>query len=174
MRWGGHLGCPSAAGRAVEAMECPKCSGTLIYRRGGRRPPLLRLEVNRVPGDREIAELVWRELQASARGRGRAVSAVVLGARLGISQRVLRAAVNELRNLGKPVGSAVEAPAGYYVPETREEALECSAHLWARVREIARVARAFDQAAARLGVRRQRAEQIRLVFGGDEGELCAG
>lgn len=123
--------------------------------------------------EQEIAEIVWTELQATALGRGRAVNSGVLARRLGVSQRTLRAVVNELRNEGKPVGSAVEAPAGYYVPETREEAQACSTHLWARVREIAKAARAFDQAAAQLGIRRQRAEQVHLVFGGVDSDLRA-
>lgn len=78
------------------------------------------------------------------RGRGNAITARRIGEILHIDQR---------------------SPWGFYLPANRSEAEECSRHLWSRVREIAEVARAFDEAARGLGVRRVKAEQARMVFG---------
>lgn len=107
--------------------------------------------------------LAW--LKKWARGRERAVTAFELSQALGASSRKVRAAVHELRRRGHPVASAVEPPVGFYIPTSVEEADVCSRHLWARVREIAEVARAFDRAAAAVGLCRSRAEQVRFVFG---------
>lgn len=117
----------------------------------------------------EQGQRLWRYLKLKAVGRRNAVRAKDLARALGMSEREVRATVHELRCLGVPVGSAVEPPTGFYIPAGREEADACSRHLWARVREIAQAARAFDRAAESLGLYRGRAEQIELVFG-EEGE----
>lgn len=112
---------------------------------------------------------VWRYLKLKAVGRRNAVRARELAQALEMPERTVRAAIHELRCLGVPVGSAPTPPTGFYIPADREEVDACSRHLWARVREIAQAARAFDRAAKELGLNRGQAEQIRLVFG-EEGE----
>lgn len=102
------------------------------------------------------------------RGRGNAITAKELGELLHFSERTVRQAVSDLRKRGHPIASAPNPPWGFYLPANRGEAEECSRHLWSRVREIAEVARAFDQAAEGLGVKRTRLEQQAFVFG--EGE----
>ena len=116
----------------------------------------------------EQGQKVLRYLKRKAVGRKNAIRARDLARILGMPERNVRAVIHELRCLGAPVGSAVEPPTGFYIPADREEADVCSRHLWARVAEIARVARAFDRAAEDLGLRRGQMEQIKFVFGGEE------
>ncbi|NPV70312.1 MAG: hypothetical protein HPY55_06660 [Firmicutes bacterium] len=109
-------------------------------------------------------------LQARARGRKRAVGAKGLARALRLPERYVRSCIHDLRVSGVLVGSTVEPPSGFFIPTNQEEADACSRHLWARVRETAVVARTFDAAAARLGLRRSRSEQIRFVFDSWDGD----
>lgn len=113
----------------------------------------------------QIHDSLLQWLQKWAKGRERAAKAWELAQALGVSTRQVRAAVHDLRRAGHPIASAVEPPTGFYLPTTVEEADACSRHLWARVRETAEVARAFDRAAARLGLTRTLRDQVRFVFG---------
>lgn len=92
-------------------------------------------------------DLTGRLLDLIPMGRAHAVPARVLARRLGTSERRVRALVSELRRRGYPIASTPHEPAGFYWPASREEAEECSTHLWSRVREQAAVARDFDRAA---------------------------
>ena len=55
-------------------------------------------------------------------------------------------AIAELRRAEYPIASAVRKPTGYFVPKTADEARECQAHLYSRMREIGITARALDKA----------------------------
>lgn len=114
--------------------------------------------------DQVLAAAILRYLRLHARGRAQAVSAKRLALAVGVNERAVREIIHDLREAGRLIASTVEQPAGYYFPGTKAEADICSRHLWARVREIARVARQFDAAAAPLGLHRQRHEQIGFVF----------
>jgi len=81
-----------------------------------------------------------------ARGRSRAVTATHLAAVTGLSRRTVRAVIAELRRQGYPIASAVSQPYGFYVPATPEEAQECQAQLYSRIRELGITARALDRA----------------------------
>ena len=81
-----------------------------------------------------------------ARGRNRAVTASHLAAVTRLSTRSVRAVVAELRRQGYPIASAVQPPYGFYVPATPEEAQECQAQLYSRIRELGITARALDRA----------------------------
>lgn len=104
-------------------------------------------------------------LKRCAVGRKHAKTSKTLAITLEIPERTVRALIHELRCLGVPIASSVERPAGFYIPSDQAEADVCSRHLWARVTEIASVARSFDKSAERLGLRRERVEQISFVFG---------
>jgi hypothetical protein len=109
-----------------------------------------------------LSDQVLTYLKTNARGRLRAANAGDIAAALNASERAVRAAVHDLRNAGEPIASAVEEPTGFYIPRSVEEAEACSGHLWARVREIARVARRFDDSVAVLGLKRGYLKQLRL------------
>lgn len=81
-----------------------------------------------------------------ARGRNRALPASHLAAVTGLSRRTVRAVIAELRRQGYPIASAVSQPYGFYVPATPEEAEECQAQLYSRIRELGITARALDRA----------------------------
>jgi biotin operon repressor len=81
-----------------------------------------------------------------ARGRSHAVTATHLAAVTRLSTRSVRAVVAELRRQGYPIASAVQPPYGFYVPATPEEAQECQAQLYSRIRELGITARALDRA----------------------------
>ena len=127
--------------------------------------------------DSELLEAhILSELTQHAQGRVRAITADNLAKKVGVPERAVRRCITSLRLQGELIASSVEVPAGYYVPETRAEARVCSAHLWSRVREIAAVARAFDQAASAFGRQRSREQQIALIFedGPEDGGPAAG
>lgn len=107
-------------------------------------------------------------LLAYYKGRDNAITARFISRVVSTSERTVRQIISDLRRRGYPIGSSPNPPSGFYLPATRAEAEECSAHLWSRVRNQAEVARAFDQAAEGLGVKRTRLEQQAFVFG--EGE----
>jgi len=102
------------------------------------------------------------------RGRENAVTARFIASVVGTNERTVRQVISDLRRLGHPIASTPNPPWGFYMPADRSEAEECSRHLWSRAREIAEVARAFDHAAGGLGVKRERVEQVRMVFGEEE------
>ncbi len=83
---------------------------------------------------------------SEARGRNRALPASHLAAVTGLSRRTVRAVIAELRRQGYPIASAVSQPYGFYVPATPEEAQECQAQLYSRIRELGITARALDRA----------------------------
>lgn len=109
-----------------------------------------------------LSDQVLTYLKTNARGRLRAANTGDIAGALNASERAVRAAVHDLRNAGEPIASAVEAPTGFYFPTSVDEADACSGHLWARVREIARVARKFDDATALLGLKRGFLKQLNL------------
>lgn len=80
------------------------------------------------------------------RGRSQAMTARQLARVTGIREREVRSIIADLRRQGHAIGSAVNPPYGYFMPVTLDEARECQAHLYARMREIGITARAFEQA----------------------------
>ena len=80
------------------------------------------------------------------RGREAAITSRQLALVVRCSDREARRLVSELRREGYPIASAVHAPYGFYWPESPEEARECQAHLYSRIRELAETARALDRA----------------------------
>jgi DNA-binding Lrp family transcriptional regulator len=80
------------------------------------------------------------------RGRSQAMTARQLARMTGIREREVRSIIADLRRQGHAIGSAVNPPYGYFMPATFEEARECQAHLYSRMREIGITARAFEQA----------------------------
>lgn len=80
------------------------------------------------------------------RGRAAAITSRQLALVVRCSDREARRLVSELRREGYPIASAVHAPYGFYWPETPEEARECQAHLYSRIRELAETAKALDKA----------------------------
>ena len=80
------------------------------------------------------------------RGRSQAMTARQLARVTGIREREVRAIIADLRRQGHAIGSAVNPPYGYFMPVTLDEARECQAHLYARMREIGITAKAFERA----------------------------
>lgn len=80
------------------------------------------------------------------RGRKRALTAKQIGRLVGIGEREVRAIIADLRREGHPIASAVHPPYGFYLPADAEEARECQAHLYSRMRELGVTARALDAA----------------------------
>lgn len=80
------------------------------------------------------------------RGRSQAMTARQLARMTGIREREVRSIIADLRRQGHAIGSAVNVPYGYYMPTNVEEARECQAHLYARMREIGITAKAFERA----------------------------
>jgi hypothetical protein len=109
-----------------------------------------------------LSDLVLIYLRKNACGRAHARNAVDIASVVESTERAVRAAVHDLRATGVPIASSVEPPSGFYVPATRDEADACSGHLWARVKEIAEVARRFDAATALMGLRPGNLKQLSL------------
>lgn len=101
---------------------------------------------------------------SEARGRNRALPASHLAAVTGLSRRTVRAVIAELRRQGYPIASAVSQPYGFYVPATPEEAEECQAQLYSRIRELGITARALDRA---FGQRVPGRQMVLDLFGGE-------
>lgn len=99
-----------------------------------------------------------------ARGRNHAVTATHLAAVTRLSNRTVRAVVAELRRQGHPIASAVQPPYGFYVPATPEEAQECQAQLYSRIRELGITARALDRA---FGAHLPGRQMVLDLFGGE-------
>lgn len=81
-----------------------------------------------------------------ARGREMAITSQRIAKATGTSDRTVRAVVANLRRQGYPIASAVRPPHGYFIPATPEEAEECQAQLYSRIRETAITARALGRA----------------------------
>lgn len=88
---------------------------------------------------------VWDVLK-ERKGREFAITAKQLGSIIGMSEREVRAEVSNLRRRGYPIASATRPPYGFFVPVSVEEARECQAQLYSRMREIGITARALDHA----------------------------
>jgi biotin operon repressor len=99
-----------------------------------------------------------------ATGRNRAVTASYLAAVTRLSSRTVRAVVADLRRQGYPIASAVHRPYGFYVPATPEEAQECQAQLYSRIRELGITARALDRA---FGAHLPSRQMVLDLFGGE-------
>ena len=82
----------------------------------------------------------------TCQGRDSAITAKTLAAQIGATDRGARRIVTELRRQGYPIASAVRPPHGYFIPATPEEAEECQAQLYSRIRETAITARALGRA----------------------------
>lgn len=100
-----------------------------------------------------------------AHGRNQALPASHLAAVTRLSTRSVRSVVAELRRQGYPIASAVQPPYGFYVPATPEEAQECQAQLYSRIRELGITARALDQA---FGAHLPGRQMVLDLFGGEE------
>lgn len=87
-------------------------------------------------------------LLALGRGRARAVPAKDLAARIGLTERNVRAAIEQLRRAGYLVGSASsgERP-GFYLIITREELEDTARHMTSRARHIFTTVSAMRRAA---------------------------
>lgn len=88
---------------------------------------------------------VWDVLK-ERKGRESAITARQLGSIVGMNERDVRAEVASLRRKGFPIASATRPPYGFFVPVSVEEARECQAQLYSRMREIGITARALDHA----------------------------
>lgn len=109
-----------------------------------------------------LSDLVLIYLRRNAGGRAHARNAGDIASAVHSNERSVRAAVHDLRAVGLPIASSVEPPTGFYIPMTKAEAAACSGHLWARVKEIAAIARRFDAATAVLGLRPGYLKQLYL------------
>lgn len=87
-----------------------------------------------------------RVLAAVGKGREAAITSRQLALEARCSPREARRTVSELRRDGYAIASAVHAPYGFYWPESEDDARECQAHLYSRIRELAETARALDKA----------------------------
>ncbi|HHV61118.1 MAG TPA: hypothetical protein GXX51_00530 [Firmicutes bacterium] len=88
---------------------------------------------------------IWRYLQ-NCKGRDKALTSKQLSRLTGMSEREVRAVIAELRRDNYPIASAVHPPYGFFLPEGIDEARECQAHLYSRMRELGITARALDRA----------------------------
>lgn len=80
------------------------------------------------------------------RGRGQAIGLDAVAAYTGLSEREVQSAVAELiEHHGRPIGSAVKKPMGYYLIETEEELAESLNQLTHRLTALARRIAALKQ-----------------------------
>lgn len=83
-------------------------------------------------------QAVWRVLDRH-RGRGQAVGLDAVAAMIGHSERVVQHAIAALiEQHGRPIGSAVKKPTGYFVIETEDELIESVSQLTHRITALAR------------------------------------
>jgi hypothetical protein len=91
-------------------------------------------------------------LQANCQGRANAVKSLRLTVAIGLHPRQVRqvrAAIAELRKEKNLICSSVRPPCGYYMAENMNEKNQCTAQLWARIKEMMRIARDLDESGAR-------------------------
>ena len=93
-------------------------------------------------------EELFRILQFH-RGRKRAVTAKYLSQRLDIDERFVRSEIRRLIASGMPIASSTQAPPGYYLIETMQEAQEYMKSLRNRLIEDALRRRDFKLAVAK-------------------------
>ena len=83
----------------------------------------LQIQFEQVRDLDEHQHRVWSAL-SHHRGRSEAVLGVELEVVTGIKIRRVRAIMAELIEMGFPIGSTPHAPAGYYIIQTHDEAVE--------------------------------------------------
>jgi len=72
-------------------------------------------------------QIVWNEIRRH-RGKDAIISAADLSLKLGLSERNIRTAINNLRNIHKKmIGSSCGKPSGYYLAVASGEVEECIA-----------------------------------------------
>jgi hypothetical protein len=99
--------------------------------------------------DNDLLSIVTREvlvfLQLHCIGRKNAATAQKIAVSTGRNSREVRHAIFELRRNGEPIASSVNAPYGFFIPESEKEARECLNHLYSRIQEIYKTARSVEQ-----------------------------
>ena len=91
-------------------------------------------------------QAVLEFIHTSCQGRKHAMTARSLSRVLGIPEREVREIVSELRRERHPIASAVNPPYGFYIPKNMQEAKECRQHLYSRITQLKKTAKAFDAA----------------------------
>jgi len=95
--------------------------------------------------------LILKTIEYQCKGRENAMTAKKLTVLINqefdfnISERTLREAISELRQLSHPIASAVNKPAGYFWPITESEAREVMGHFYSRLKEINAIARGVER-----------------------------
>ena len=94
------------------------------------------------------------DIRQHHRGQAQAITVGALQQHLLVSSRRIRRAIQELVVTQRvPIASSVQAPYGFYLITTEEEARRCLHQYWSRVREVSRRAQILnDTVKERFGI----------------------
>lgn len=97
-----------------------------------------------------LSDSVLFYIRENCQGRDKAITArkltrIMQDEGYHTSERDVREVISTLRKSGKPIASAVIAPAGYFMPATESECLEVLHQLSSRLREISLASRGIER-----------------------------